>query len=449
MRCPACREVVAEDHIASDASLREHHAGRPGGGAIRAARLRQPRAVARGDLPGRVRQGRGAAAARHDDRRPATVGSASRRRPSSGGSTASGASSPRRCAIRAGRRSSAAASWARPHRRQPGDRRRVRTRRSRAQELDDLVTPSRRSCRGWPGSPSTSRRWAATSSTSTALLPARRRACGRSSPCRARSRARRSAAAWSSSRRRAARSAPDRAREAVGPLVVMLALAVLVFALDRVRRRIVRGAPGRRDLVTAAFGYAIWLGLLALVAGALAFALAPFLGRGAAAGIAGFVMFAGFILNGYQGADPGARPLREPHLVGLDLRPRRPRGPVRLGLGRPRGDRDRRPPRDRHRSIRPARHRRHDRPPHAVACRGRSRARRAAGRSDRQQSRRVACLGPRAGLLRPALGGVRSGRSWINWGLAAVRSAPVDGLPGHRLSPSSAASSSCCSWSSG
>ncbi len=57
-----------------------------------------------------------------------------------------------------------------------------------------------------------------------------------------------------------------------------------------------------------ALGYSVWLGLMALAAGGVAFALAPFLGRGAAAGIAGFVTFAGFILNGYQEAVPQLAP---------------------------------------------------------------------------------------------------------------------------------------------
>jgi ABC-2 type transport system permease protein len=47
---------------------------------------------------------------------------------------------------------------------------------------------------------------------------------------------------------------------------------------------------------------------MALAAGSLAFALAPFLGRGAAAGISGFVTFAGFILNGYQDPVPALAP---------------------------------------------------------------------------------------------------------------------------------------------
>jgi ABC-2 type transport system permease protein len=58
--------------------------------------------------------------------------------------------------------------------------------------------------------------------------------------------------------------------------------------------------PGDEISVLSAFAYAVWMGLLALVAGALAFALGPFVGRGAAAGIAGAVTFAGFIVNGYQ-----------------------------------------------------------------------------------------------------------------------------------------------------
>jgi ABC-2 type transport system permease protein len=60
--------------------------------------------------------------------------------------------------------------------------------------------------------------------------------------------------------------------------------------------------------VARAFGYASWLFLMTLAGGAVAFALAPFLGRGGAAGVAGFVTFAGFILNGYQGPVPELAP---------------------------------------------------------------------------------------------------------------------------------------------
>jgi ABC-2 type transport system permease protein len=67
--------------------------------------------------------------------------------------------------------------------------------------------------------------------------------------------------------------------------------------------------PGDAISFSAAAGYAIWLALLALAAGSLAFAIAPFLGRGAAAGIAGAVMFGGFMINGYQAPIPSLAPL--------------------------------------------------------------------------------------------------------------------------------------------
>ncbi|OGO53451.1 MAG: hypothetical protein A2Z32_11720 [Chloroflexi bacterium RBG_16_69_14] len=66
--------------------------------------------------------------------------------------------------------------------------------------------------------------------------------------------------------------------------------------------------PGDEISVLQAFGYALWLGLMALAAGGLAFAIAPFVGRGAAAGFSGFVMFAGYILFGYQQPVPELAP---------------------------------------------------------------------------------------------------------------------------------------------
>ena len=91
--------------------------------------------------------------------------------------------------------------------------------------------------------------------------------------------------------------------------VLMLGLVVLVtFASIAIAGSAFATLPGDEISLLSAFGYAIWLGLLALTAGALAFALGPFVGRGAAAGIAGFVTFAGFILNGYQGPVPELAP---------------------------------------------------------------------------------------------------------------------------------------------
>jgi ABC-2 type transport system permease protein len=52
----------------------------------------------------------------------------------------------------------------------------------------------------------------------------------------------------------------------------------------------------------AAFGYALWVWVMALWFGGLAFALAPILGRGAAGGIAGFLLFTGWVLGNYESA---------------------------------------------------------------------------------------------------------------------------------------------------
>ena len=91
--------------------------------------------------------------------------------------------------------------------------------------------------------------------------------------------------------------------------VLMLGVAALVaFASIAYAGSAFATLPGDEISPLSAFAYASWLALLALAAGGLAFALGPFVGRGAAAGIAGFVTFAGFILNGYQGAVPELAP---------------------------------------------------------------------------------------------------------------------------------------------
>jgi ABC-2 type transport system permease protein len=91
--------------------------------------------------------------------------------------------------------------------------------------------------------------------------------------------------------------------------IVMLGLAVVVAMVSiAIAGSAFAKLPGDEISLLSAFGYAIWLGLVALAGGALAFALGPFVGRGAAAGIAGAVMFGGFILNGYQEPVPALEP---------------------------------------------------------------------------------------------------------------------------------------------
>jgi ABC-2 type transport system permease protein len=91
--------------------------------------------------------------------------------------------------------------------------------------------------------------------------------------------------------------------------LVPLSIALLVtFGSIAIAGRSYPVLPGDQISLTSAFAYAIWLGLIALAGGALAFALGPFVGRASAAGIAGFVTFAGFILNGYQAPVPQLAP---------------------------------------------------------------------------------------------------------------------------------------------
>jgi ABC-2 type transport system permease protein len=91
--------------------------------------------------------------------------------------------------------------------------------------------------------------------------------------------------------------------------VLMLGLAVLVtFGSITLAGSAFATLPGDEISALSAFGYAVWLGLMALAAGGLAFALGPFVGRGAAAGLAGAVTFAGFIFNGYRAPVPELAP---------------------------------------------------------------------------------------------------------------------------------------------
>ena len=91
--------------------------------------------------------------------------------------------------------------------------------------------------------------------------------------------------------------------------VIAMAIAVLfVFVSLVITGRTAGSLPGDEIPVSGALGYALWFGLTALAAGSVAFAFAPFLGRGAAMGIAGAITFGGFIINGYQAAIPSLAP---------------------------------------------------------------------------------------------------------------------------------------------
>jgi len=94
-----------------------------------------------------------------------------------------------------------------------------------------------------------------------------------------------------------------------GHVLVIAIASLAVFVSTAIAGAVNGKLPGDEISVTAAFAYALQLALMALAAGGLAFALAQFLGRGAAVAIAGAVMFGGWLLNGYQGAVPALAPL--------------------------------------------------------------------------------------------------------------------------------------------
>lgn len=78
--------------------------------------------------------------------------------------------------------------------------------------------------------------------------------------------------------------------------IVMLIVALVLWIVGAVFATL----PGDEIPIEAAVGYALAMGLSGLVAGTLAFALAPFVGRGGAAGIAALVLVGSWIVFGYR-----------------------------------------------------------------------------------------------------------------------------------------------------
>jgi ABC-2 type transport system permease protein len=95
------------------------------------------------------------------------------------------------------------------------------------------------------------------------------------------------------------------AMEKIGAHVTALAVVLAVQALAAWAAGTVFGTlPGDAIPPQAALAYVAGLGLSALFFGFLAFALAQFVGRSGGAGIAGAVLLAGWILNGYGALSP-------------------------------------------------------------------------------------------------------------------------------------------------
>lgn len=89
-----------------------------------------------------------------------------------------------------------------------------------------------------------------------------------------------------------------------GHLAALVAAMVLVGMATWVTGAGFARLAGDDIALDAAAAFTVGLAAKALLAGSIAFALAGFVGRGAAAGLAGAIMVAGYVLNGYRAIVP-------------------------------------------------------------------------------------------------------------------------------------------------
>jgi ABC-2 type transport system permease protein len=100
------------------------------------------------------------------------------------------------------------------------------------------------------------------------------------------------------------------ALEKLGAHLTILALVVAILAVCSYLAGSLYGQlPIDKIPWDAAIDFALLVGLIGVASGAVAFALAPVVGRASAAGIAGIVLAVGYLLNGYQASVPAFRPL--------------------------------------------------------------------------------------------------------------------------------------------
>jgi ABC-2 type transport system permease protein len=89
-----------------------------------------------------------------------------------------------------------------------------------------------------------------------------------------------------------------------GHLAAMTIVLVAIGAVTWLCGQVFKTLPGDEIPIEAAFSYALYMGLIALATGAIAFALAPLAGRGAGAGIAAAYLFGSWVINGYRDSIP-------------------------------------------------------------------------------------------------------------------------------------------------
>lgn len=93
--------------------------------------------------------------------------------------------------------------------------------------------------------------------------------------------------------------------EKIAGHVVAMTTALVVIAVSMfVVGAVFKTLPGDEIPAAAAFGYVVLMALSGLAAGSIAFALAPLVGRGAAAGVAAAILLGSWIIAGYRDAIP-------------------------------------------------------------------------------------------------------------------------------------------------
>ncbi len=101
------------------------------------------------------------------------------------------------------------------------------------------------------------------------------------------------------------------ALEKLAAHVTAMALSMGFLVLATLVASSVFGVAALGDAIppAGAVGFALWVGLMGLVSGSVAFAIAPVVGRGSAAGVAGAVLLGSFILGGYAPYVPALEPI--------------------------------------------------------------------------------------------------------------------------------------------
>src|SRR4029077_8777618 len=96
------------------------------------------------------------------------------------------------------------------------------------------------------------------------------------------------------------------ALEKLAAHLTMLAIALAILTLSTTISSNAFGDASLGDQIAplSALGFALWVGFIALFFGGLACALAPFLGRSGAAGVAGLAMIALWVANGLDIGGP-------------------------------------------------------------------------------------------------------------------------------------------------